>query len=337
MGKMGETNMAKNRVNRESSVAEKDRELLMAEMELHKFNGLRPDEASCIRDVYRRLIGSFETVCHKCGGKKTKEIDERSFLCLTCHKRCWFTADTPLFKFKKVRPWLFAQCLLEKGIKLNGSQLAGLMKISKSTGYCIMKKVETLSAGITEESNGKKLLAKPIPDIQIQLREHKRLQDHRKVEGRGGIQTNEPVQEREQDQDPEQNNDLVQSSAVTTTAKMQAEEAKLFAALTDIPQNFDTLLNKLDCDVSWMSATLVFLELKGLVTRLDGDCYVRARKAEELPRVKRTRTRTRKEEASVCQKMRVPIVVSIIDSIKLAWFDISNIIVEQFRRLTGAA
>lgn len=328
--------MAKNKVNRESSVAEKDRELRMAEMELHKFNGLRPDEGSCIREVYRRLTGSFETVCHKCGGKKTKEIDERSFLCLTCHKRCWFTADTPLFKFKKVRPWLFAQCLLEKGIKLNGSQLAGLMKISKSTGYCIMKKVETLSAGMTQESNGKKLLAKPIPDIQIQLREHKRLQNHLAVARREVIQTNESVPDREQDRYPEQNCDLVQSSAVTTTAKMQADEARLFAELTDIPQDFDALVHKLGCDVPWMSANLTLLELDGLVTRLAGDCYVKAKKTEEMPRIKRNCVG--KKTSSVPQKtLRVQIVVSIIDSIKLAWSDISKIIVNQFRQLTGAA
>jgi hypothetical protein len=322
--------MAKNRVIRESSVAESERELLLAEMELRKFNRLRPDEASCIKDLYQRLTGSFEAVCRNCGGKRTKEIDERSFLCLTCHKRIWYTADTPFFKFKKIRPWLFAQWLLKKGIKLNGSQLAGLVKISKSTGNCIMRKVETLTAGITEESNGEKLSATAVPDAFMQLREHKRLQVHLKVERRKVIQTKEPVPEQVQ------RIDLVQSSAELTPAKMQRQASRLLATLTDIPQDFDTLVSKLGCDVPWMSATLTLLELDGLVTRLAGDCYVKAKKTEEMPRMKRNCVRQKK--SSVPQKtLRVQIVVSIIDSIKLAWSDVSKIIVNQFRQLTGAA
>jgi hypothetical protein len=318
--------MAKNRVIRESGVAERDRELLLAEMELRDFNCLHPDEASCIKDLYKRFTGSFEAVCRKCGGKRTKEIDERSFLCLTCHKRCWFTADTPYFKFKKIKPWLFAQRLLKKGIKLNGSQLAGLVKISKSTGNCIMRKVETLTAGITEESKGEIFFATPVPDTLIQLREHKRLQDHLKAERRKVIQTKEQ----------EQRIDLVQSSAETTPAKMQPQASRLLAALTEMPQNFDTLVNKLGCDVPWLSATLMLLELDGLVTRLAGDCYVNAKKTEEMPRMKRNHDR-QKKSSGPHKTLRVQIVVSIIDSIKLAWSDISKIIVNQFRQLTSAA
>jgi hypothetical protein len=342
--------MAQNLSNRKSSVERKDRELLRAEGELQKFHQDFPDEASCRREAYKRSTGSCEIVCRKCGSKKTRVIDERSFLCLACHKKCWYTADTPFFKFKKVKPWLFAQWLLKKAIKLNGSQLASLLKISKSTGACIMRKVATLTDETLDETVAVQLPAVPCADNFIQLSEYKLVQEHLRVERRkvNLLKVPEilPEQEREQEQEQDIPIDFAQPSAKRLELEMlQSEkESRLLAALTDAPQGFDTLQDKVGFDVSSMLSLLTMLELNGLATRLAGDRYIKTIQPLEKPleqpqkksQTKRSRTMKTIESRNPNTPC-VPIIVSIMDCVKSAVHDISKLIVNRIFQITGAA
>ncbi|MDR3616712.1 MAG: hypothetical protein P4L53_24335 [Candidatus Obscuribacterales bacterium] len=323
--------MAQNQVERESGVERREREMLIARWEWHKFNQVFPDEDSCIKELYKRSHGDSKIVCRKCGSIKIRKIDERSFFCLTCYKKCWFTAGTPFVNFKKVKPWLFAQWLHKKGLRVSGSQLANLVMISKSSGAYIIRKIALLTERMTGDNDAAKLPMLPLSDNLIQFSEYKPIQEHLKVERRKVHQQKEPTQDQNQPVASVQS--LVQTKQLTLNSE---KESKLYAALTETPQGFDSLCAKLDFDVQSMSSTLTILELNGLATRLAGDRYTKTERPREKPRT--TGSGSKKSIDSRKQKsLRAPTLVSLINSIKSALQDISKIIIHEIIQIAGTA
>jgi hypothetical protein len=69
----------------------------------------------------------------------------------------------------------------------------------------------------------------------------------------------------------------IESDRLAPGSKEQGLDLKssIYELLTDHPIHFDKLYSMLSCSVGELSATLVFLELDGIVERLAGDFYVR--------------------------------------------------------------
>jgi hypothetical protein len=146
------------------------------------------------------------------------------------------------------------------------------------------------------------------------------------------IQHSEYKPEQNKDQHNDQPMDLDQSFPGTEPLNLQSEkETKLYSALTETPQDFDTLLAKLGFDVHSMASILTILELNGLVTRLAGDRYIK----NEKPRT--SRHRTKKTIASASKKnRRVPTLGSMLDSLKSKLHVISSKILRKIFQISDA-
>jgi len=173
-------------------------------------------------------------------------------------------------------------------------------------------------------------------DNFIKRSNHKPAKKHPKAEQKAVEETEveETKVERKakQQEEQEQSIDLVQLTPKTDTLELLSEkEARLYAALSTTPQDFDSLLAKVAFDVPSMSSTLTMLEIKELVTRVAGDLYVKA----ENPKISRSRTNKTIKSANP-KTSRGPTIGSMIDSIKSTLQNISKKILTGIFQITGA-
>jgi hypothetical protein len=320
-----------------SKVESKERELLMAEQEWRRFNLQYPDEEACVKEVHKRHTGGAKIVCHKCGSEITSGVNERCFRCLTCHKRSWYTAGTPFVSFKKLKPWLFAQLLRQKGINVTGSQLADLLMISKTNGALIKRKVALLTDKRTAESGDANLPPALNSDNLIQFKEPRLNQNHLKDERRNSDEQLEANQRQEQNEHTAVDAAVKTKQTSVSSPQSQKEmENRLYSILTNEPQDFESMFAKLDFSVSSLNATLVMLELNGLATRLPGERYIRTEKAKEKTK-NRSKIKGKNLESNKPDFIRIPTFMSLVSSLKTIWKGISKVVLKEIRQLTGGA
>ncbi len=173
----------------------------------------------------------------------TSQVNERCYRCLTCHKRSWYTAGTPFVRFKKLKPWLFAQWLRQKGISVTGRQLADLLMISKASGAQITRKVAFLTDKRTAESSAVQLPTALNSNNLIQFSESRLNPNHLKDERNSNEQI---VSNQKQNEHAR-----IELAIETEQARLKSENAKekekerenrLLSALNNEPQDFDSLL-----------------------------------------------------------------------------------------------
>lgn len=110
-----------------------------------EFDSRFPTERDCAHELLRRM----DPRRIRCGHCQSVEFDseygDRELTCRHCRRKFSFTAGTLFHGVRRIRPWLAAIWLMERGIAFNANQLHKLLDISYSTASDIFKRLPPLS------------------------------------------------------------------------------------------------------------------------------------------------------------------------------------------------
>ncbi|MBY0357933.1 MAG: hypothetical protein K2W82_08015 [Candidatus Obscuribacterales bacterium] len=268
-----------------SSASEKKIRIAIVE-----FNKRFPTEKDCLKELYRRIYGKKLLKCRYCGSDNIERLRRsRIAKCKSCYKKLWFTSGTFFNRIKLAKPWLIAIWLLEHQIVVSSSRLHKIAGIAQSSALSILKKLTTVIQSHMEEDT---LIASAAfssifckRSRETPARSHPQAEEddeNKEAEGEGSVGKGKG---KEEEEDADDENDKV------LTPQLKEEERQIFDLLSNEPISFDALCRLTQMTAGTMSAALTMLELKGAITRLPGERYIRfSTNQEEKPTIRKATT-----------------------------------------------
>jgi predicted RNA-binding Zn-ribbon protein involved in translation (DUF1610 family) len=246
-------------------------EPLPLEFYWQEFVRLRPTEQACVE--YLRKSLNMKGNCPSCTNEISVKVDgARFFKCPSCSKKQWLTARTFFHRSRKVRPWLGAIFLLERGVPFNAYQFHKLAGIAYSTAFSILKKITVALQHAMEENSTVSVSSSHFVEI---FGKRSRETPVRK----------RPVCEQEEIDNGSATNAIenqrgaIAPDALKETSEPTIEdpvERAIYKCLSFKPLPYDAICERLGLAAGDVSAALTLLELSSLVSRLPGDQYVRS-------------------------------------------------------------
>src|ERR1700729_784714 len=109
-----------------------------------EFAAAFPTEESCVAELLRCAKEEDLLKCHHCGSADFENSDGGRVLnCLACGGDTWFTSGTLFDRARRLRPWLAAIWLMERGVLLSSSRLHKLIDIAQSSALTLLRKIRT--------------------------------------------------------------------------------------------------------------------------------------------------------------------------------------------------
>lgn len=250
-----------------------------------KFEHLIPNEAEAVEEVYKILFDDRNAVCFHCGFKKNiRAYGYRYFKCSLCKKRTWFTSGTFFHRMKSLRPILAALWMLENRVSINAFKFHKLLGLGYSAALQTFRKVACLvSSGL----NGSLEL---VPSTEFATIVSRRSKETRAKE--------HPITEIEDSKQAF----YAEYSETDDTQKQKAlsrpdSEAKIYEILTESPLNEDEICAITSLPPGGVSASLVMLQMDGLIDSLPGNRYVKYDDAPESDPLKIHRNSSTKAQS----------------------------------------
>jgi len=256
-----------------------------------EFTRLRPTEQACVEYLCESL--NMNGNCPSCTNEiSVKVYGARFFKCPSCSKKQWLTARTFFHRSRKVRPWLGAIFLLERGVPFNAYQFHKLAGIAYSTAFSILKKITVALQHAMQENStvsvssshfvqifGKRSRETPArkrPSCEQEEIDHGTATNRK--ENQPSV-TLSPAFDDSIHHDGSTNASAVAQDAIKETSEPTIEdpvERAIYKCLSFKPLPYDAICEKLGLSSGNVSAALTLLELSSLVSRLPGDQYVRS-------------------------------------------------------------
>lgn len=130
----------------DSSIQERLKNLMTLEYEVYRgkllksFNKRFPTDESCWLAVVRDMKKQGILRCKKCGSEEVEvSIENRTQTCNDCKKPSFFTAGTFFHRVRKIRAWMFAIYILDKGFYVSSKWLGYSIGVSQSSALHIIK------------------------------------------------------------------------------------------------------------------------------------------------------------------------------------------------------
>jgi hypothetical protein len=230
-----------------------------------QFNIEFPTEEACLQALSARIHPDGMIKCHHCRLTSLPEnFHSRALVCRMCKRRCWLTAGTFFQRIRYARPWLAAIWLMEHGLSLSSSKFHKLLGIAYSTALSIFKKLTIVIQGQVGQE------ARCVPSSVFADSFGKRSRETPARSHPLGEQ--QAIEEQLSKVSPFEEPD--EPSKKATTYPLKEHQKRVYELLSAQPQQFDILCRLSESSAGELSATLMMLELEGLVARLPGDRYV---------------------------------------------------------------
>lgn len=249
-------------------------------LSLQEFNVQLPTEEAAREDVKIRLEKENLLYCHDCGKRNLeKKYGARVLKCLDCGHKTWVTAGTFFHHAKRVRPRLAAIWLMEHGFVFGSSKLHKLVNITQSAAFNILKKIAIVIEAQLERDvceipssvfrkvickRSKETPARTHPVAEQDEIEALGLQDS--INGRDDTNEQGCAANGQGYAANEQDN---------ISSQLSQQEKVLYDLLSENPVSFEELYVRSAMGVPEVSATLVILEIGGLISSLPGNNYIR--------------------------------------------------------------
>ncbi len=238
------------------------------------FCDLIPDEAAAQALVLSTRLALGPVICKSCNTpNQPKEARDRHFRCKKCKKLVWITAGTTFDGVVKLRPYLAANYLKERGIKLNPHQFHELLEIPYNTAVSIFKSTTLMLVRYFIDHSDTSQVAPSSVFIRAIFR--------RSRETPAGCHPREEERRArelfEEQRSAGKENRRSEGKLVNpqTVSGLDNAETELLDCISAEPIQFDSLIEQLGWPAGQLSGQLTILELKGFVLRLPGENYVR--------------------------------------------------------------
>ena len=268
-----------------------------------EFNAAFPSELDCREYMFRNAQEAGVVRCPRCWHAKVhRKYGDRMVGCRRCGKRWSFTAGTFFERTRGARPWVGAIWLMEHGFMVSSLRLASLVNIAYSTAWTILQKLAAalqIEMGIECEEvpssrfwrvvckRSRETPARSHPSAEQEELDNKGYyptvshsadvpqSSPEPVDGGpelwhglGGIQPSHTIK-----------NDVTQPIPKDDDSNehgLERAEKIVYDCLSADPIHFDVLHERTSLASGALSAALTMLEIYGLASSTDGNCYVRA-------------------------------------------------------------
>jgi hypothetical protein len=201
--------------------------------------------------------------CHFCNSSDTEMVDLRSFKCFDCRKVSFYTAGTFFDHAKRIRAWVGAIYLFEKGVNFSACHLAELAGIAKSTATCIVKKLSLVIYRTMEDAEDA-INSSEFSQIFIRRSLCTPALEHPRAE--------QKCAEEEYLANSPEKQIATHNKLLDGLSKV---EMTIYNHLTPTPQDLDTLGVHLKMEPRVISAAVTSLVFTGLIEHSFGDNYFR--------------------------------------------------------------
>lgn len=130
----------------ENSVQERLKNLMSIDYEVYRdqllisFNKRFPTDESCWLAIVSDMREQGTLRCKKCGSPEVEvSIEDRTQSCKDCKKASFFTAGTFFHRVRKIRAWMFAIYILDKGFFVSSKWLGYSIGVAQSSALHIIK------------------------------------------------------------------------------------------------------------------------------------------------------------------------------------------------------
>lgn len=262
----------------------------------HEFELAYPTEDFCWSWLNGKLREKDALFCHKCFSKSLKFKDGyRKFRCSKCHSTSSLSAGTFFAGVRKLRAWLGAMWLLERGALVNSLMLADLSGLRISSAQHILKSL-LAAVDLSEKDREERVCIssahfldlfsrrslatprwlRPFEEEVYEGRLHSRISSKSNDHGESAEKSSENAYYKVRDfdnhsaDDPEcsKPSDIVESCF--SDDKQRELAFSLLAVLGDRPLGFDDLCEVLGRSISDISAVMTELQIEGLIEELAG-------------------------------------------------------------------
>jgi hypothetical protein len=241
-----------------------------------------PAEQDCVEELHRLIYG-HELECPRCHCKRIKKFrDGRVILCSKCKKETYTLAGTFFHNIRGARRWLAAIWFMEHGVKINASSFSRIAGIVRASADAIFKKLSFLIIGsmscLPEISSREFTSTFKRRSRITPAGEHPEAEQ---TEIEKGADAFESVSAQlsfpdlvSAPEDMHCDGDQDQETA-SEEAERNNDVNLVYSLISKEPVHFDALYQVSKLEVTRLGATLLLLEMDGLVKRLFGDWYVR--------------------------------------------------------------
>lgn len=220
--------------------------------------------------------------CKRCSAHGLERIDARTLQCPNCKTKLRLTAGTFFEGIREPKNWLFTIWLYERRIKINAFRFANFLHASYSATWKMFQKIAMVVDDLIRR-----------PDVDgfelVSSRWFPEVVFRRSTETPAG---SHPIAE----QDAIDLQLIEETSATAAVSLMQTEAVELqsnenvqfggnsqlsdteklvLESLTEKPEWFDVLYDRLGMEPSQLASTLTILQLSGIVIRLPGERFAR--------------------------------------------------------------
>ncbi len=271
-----------------------------------EFNARFPTEDDCVDELCRIFCENGLLKCRYCGlSDPQRDRGDRVFRCLSCYKKTWFTAGTFFHRVRSARHWLAAIWLMERGLVLSSSKLHEVTGISQSNALNILKRIATVIQAHMDGSTqpvpsalfaqvlckrSRETPARSHPLAELAKPEDEHVDDLPEstpcTAGAAMTTSDEPwalYSSTQSAQSPSNKPEAgmgtpakLEAGETTPAGEYSAREGSIIDLLSEKPLHFDYLCQRSSLAVGELAGILIMLELEGIVTRQDGDHYVRS-------------------------------------------------------------
>ncbi|CAN5326185.1 hypothetical protein BH11CYA1_BH11CYA1_21290 [soil metagenome] len=241
-----------------------------------EFEALVPSDEVGLEIVFEALSLLGLIRC-KCGSTSVKREEwRRTFSCIDCRAKVWFTAGTLFYRVKHFKAWLGTIFLMENGAAVASSRLSQLADIAQATAHNIQKKIRLVVESCIEleapsltsalfisilTKRSKSSLPCLHPDME--LRTMNAETDSKNGFSKSRFEDGNAGRERE--------------SSSTEFFDLDENEKMVFDLISYTPISFNSLCELSALSVGILSSVLTMLELKGRIESQAGDFYVRSK------------------------------------------------------------
>lgn len=221
--------------------------------------------------------------CEHCGHTEVRRRHGKTFIvCMKCHKRTWFLADTLFGYMKSPRIWHAGIWLLQQGITVNSKELEWFTGCANSSAQNAFKKImmvvlDTLNEGAVQVSSS---LFGPLfrrRSRETPARAHPSAEQtdlHQRDPEDNRAQSSASGHFWQAESEDIGNSNRSSGHKQANPIDNLCEEHLLFLnALSNAPLHFNDLCVRLNSDAGIVSAIMTLLEIQGLIDRLPGDYY----------------------------------------------------------------
>ena len=241
--------------------------------------------ADWTEELVRRIIENNLMACKICNGTEfARDRGEREGKCVSCGLVMSFTAGHPIFDgIQLPEAYVLKILAMEAGLAFCAKQFEKATGICYNTCWNIGRKFDFVMAQFFAENGGDLAVSsafyKPVftrrstitPAGKPPVEEQTAMEAaHRADKSRTNSDSTDSDSTNSDDTENAGSKNSSPISGLSETA------SRLYAALSNLPIGFDQLIGSLAVSVSELSSAITILELKGLLTSLAGDRYVRA-------------------------------------------------------------